>query len=279
VDGDQELHTLWACANVNAVERAGITDHGEVHIKIVTNIALKLVRLLIEGQVPMGVVQNHGLTNDEAELVVVLAACLHDLGISIHRNNHEQYSLFLAERKARELLDGLYGVRERTVLVAETLHAVAAHRWEEICLTTEAGVLKVADALDITEGRSRIPFESGKMDIHAISALAIDRVEIHKGDQVPIVVEIAMNNSAGIFQVDELLKRKLRNSSIAPYVHVVARIEGETGVSWSASRPLAETAGSDGWRNASSGRHGRPGTHQIVGPQEQQAAYRGQAQA
>jgi hypothetical protein len=36
-----------------------------------------------------------------------------------------------------------------------------------------------------------------------------------------------MSNSAGIFQVDELLKRKLSTSSIAPYVEVVARIEGE----------------------------------------------------
>ena len=228
IDRDMELHTLWHCANVNAVERSGITDHGEVHIKIVANIALKLVRLLIEAGVPMGIVQDHGLTNDEAEIVVVLAACLHDLGISIHRSNHEQYSLFLAERKARGLLDGLYDVRERTILVAETLHAVIAHRWDMACLTVEAGVVKVADALDVTEGRSRIPFEAGKTDIHAISAMAIDRVDIHKGDLVPIVIEIAMNNSAGIFQVDELLKRKLSNSSIAPYVQDRARIEGET---------------------------------------------------
>ena len=89
-------------------------------------------------------------------------------------------------------------------------------------------VVKVADALDITQGRSRIPFEAGKTDIHSISALAIDRVDIQKGEESPIRIEIAMNNSAGIFQVDELLKRKLRNSSIAPYVQVVARIEGET---------------------------------------------------
>jgi len=228
LDRDAELHTLWQCANVNAVDRAGITDHGEVHIKIVANIALKLVRLLIEAGVPMGVVADHGLTTDEAELVVVLAACLHDLGISIHRSNHEQYSLFLAERKARELLDGLYGIQERTILVAETLHACIAHRWDVVCLTTEAGVVKVADALDVTEGRSRIPFEAGKVDIHAISAMAIDRVDIRKGEEVPIVIEVSMNNSAGIFQVDELLKRKLRNSSIAPYVQVVAHIEGET---------------------------------------------------
>jgi metal-dependent HD superfamily phosphatase/phosphodiesterase len=228
VDADVELHTLWQCANVNAMDRAGITDHGEVHIKIVANIALKLLRLLIEAQVPMGVVKDHGLAADEAEVVVVLAACLHDLGISIHRTNHEQYSLFLADRKARELLDGLYDVQERTILVSETLHAVIAHHWDMACLTTEAGVVKVADALDITEGRSRLPFEAGKTDIHAISALAIDRVDIHKGEEAPIVVEIVMNNSAGIFQVDELLKRKLHNSSIAPYVQVLARIEGET---------------------------------------------------
>jgi len=228
VDHDIELHTLWQCANVNAMDRTGITDHGEVHIKIVTNIALKLVRLLIEADVPMGVVRDHGLTTDDAEVIVVLAACLHDLGISIHRSNHEQYSLFLADRKGRQLLDGIYDLRERTIMIAETLHAVIAHRWDMACLTTEAGVVKVADALDVTEGRSRIPFEAGTMDIHAISALAIDRVDIRRGDQVPIAIEVTMNNSAGIFQVDELLKRKLSNSSIAPYVQVVARIEGET---------------------------------------------------
>jgi hypothetical protein len=228
LDRDVELHTLWHCANINAVDRAGITDHGEVHIKIVTNIALKIVRLLMEAEVPMGVVRDHGLTNEDAEVVVVLAACLHDLGISIHRSNHEQYSLFLADRKAREVLEGLYEMRDRTILVAETLHAVIAHRWDVDCLTTEAGAVKVADALDITEGRSRIPFEAGKTDIHAISALAIDHVDIRKGEETPIVVEIAMNNAAGIFQVDELLKRKLRSSSIAPYVRVLARIEGET---------------------------------------------------
>ena len=228
IDQDVELHALWHCANVNAVDRAGITDHGQVHIKIVANIALKLVRLLIDAGVPMGAVREHGLTTQEAEVIVVLASCLHDLGISIHRSNHEQYSLFLAERKARELLDGLYDVRERTILIAETLHAVIAHRWDQACLTTEAGVVKVADALDVTEGRSRIPFEAGKTDIHSISALAIDRVDIRKGEEMPIVIEIAMNNSAGIFQVDELLKRKLRSSSIAPYVQVLARIEGET---------------------------------------------------
>jgi metal-dependent HD superfamily phosphatase/phosphodiesterase len=228
VNQDLELQQLWRCANINAVDRSEISDHGEVHIQIAANAALKMLRLLADAEVEMSVVTHHGLTKEDAEVIVVLGACLHDLGIAIHRDNHEMYSLFLAWTKARELLDGLYDVAQRTIMVAETLHAIDAHSWETRCLTVEAGILKVADALDITEGRSRIPFEAGAMNIHAVSAAAIDAVSIERGDEVPIRIEITMSNSAGIFQVDELLKRKLRHSSIAPYVQVVARIEGET---------------------------------------------------
>jgi metal-dependent HD superfamily phosphatase/phosphodiesterase len=227
INADEELIQLWKCANVNAVDRVGISDHGEVHIKIVSNIALRLVRLLIEAEIPMSVVRDHEMTNDDAEVIVVLASALHDLGISVHRDNHEQYSLFLAAPKAKELLDGMYDVRERTIMVSEVLHAIIAHRWDVRCLTVEAGVVKVADALDMAEGRSRIAFEAGEINIHSVSAQAIEDVSIRKGKEIPIEVEITMSNSAGIFQVDELLKRKLRNSSIYPYVHVMARIKGE----------------------------------------------------
>jgi metal-dependent HD superfamily phosphatase/phosphodiesterase len=36
-----------------------------------------------------------------------------------------------------------------------------------------------------------------------------------------------MNNSSGIFQVDELLATKLRGSGLEEHVEVVARIEAE----------------------------------------------------
>ncbi len=227
INQDRELHQLWKCANINAVDRSGITDHGEVHIRIVANIALKLLRLLDDGGVPMSVVKNYGLTNQDAEVIVVLAACCHDLGISIHRHHHEEYSLILAERKTRELLEPFYPIEERTILTAEVLHAVAAHRSDEQCLTTEASILKLADALDMTKGRSRIPFEAGAVNIHSVSAAAIDQVTLSAGETKPVHIEVLMNNSAGIFQLDELLRRKLANSTIAPYVEVVARIEGE----------------------------------------------------
>ena len=227
INSDQELFQIWKCANVNAVDRSGISDHGEVHIRIVANAALRILRLLVKGGIEPSVVTHHGLTSEDAELIVVLAACLHDTGISVHRDHHERYSLFIAFRKVRELLEGIYDEPDLTTMVSETLHAVVAHDANEKCLTIEAGVLKLADATDMTEGRSRIPFEAGKVNIHSVSAQAVDDVNINKGENKPVCIEIKLNNSAGIYQIDELLKNKLRQSPIKPYVEVIAKIEGE----------------------------------------------------
>jgi len=228
VNADAELHQFWKCANINAVDRLGMSDHGEVHIRIVANIALKLLRLLSDAGIPMSVVTNYGLTTADAEVVVILASCLHDLGMAVHRDNHEAYSLPLAMAKLREWLPGIYPQPEATIITAETLHAVVAHHVSTRCLTIEAGIVKVADALDMSKGRSRIPFEAGALNIHAVSAAAIEQIILKRGETKPISVEVRMNNSAGVFQLDELLKRKLVNSSLAPYVEVLAMIQGDT---------------------------------------------------
>ena len=227
VEADAELNQLWKCANINAVDRTHLSDHGEIHIRIVAHAALRLLRLLVEKGISPNIVTNHGLTPEDAEVVVFLGACLHDLGISIHRDDHEKYSLFLAYPKARQLLAGIYEEPALTIVVAETLHAVIAHNTDQRCLTIEAGVLKVADALDMSEGRSRIPFEAGQINIHSVSAQAIKEVKIEPGKERPIRLSITLNNSAGIFQIDELLKRKLSASSLAPYVELTAQIHEE----------------------------------------------------
>ncbi|NLE76807.1 MAG: phosphohydrolase [Chloroflexi bacterium] len=231
IDADEELQQIWRCANINAVDRLAMSDHGNVHIRIVSNAALRLLRLLLEAEIKPSLEVNYGaleLGSEDAEVVVVLASCLHDLGISVHRDDHELYSLALAPAKIKELLEGMYTIPQRAVIQSETLHAIVAHQWEVTCLTLEAGVVKVADALDMTQGRSRITFQSGDTNIHSVSAAAIDAVNLVRGEAKPIRVEIRMSNSAGIFQVDELLKRKLHHSSIAQHVEVVAHIETET---------------------------------------------------
>ncbi len=229
IEADAELNQLWRCANVNAVDRFGISDHGEVHIRIIANAALRVFRLLVEGDVTPSAVKDHGLTVDDAEVIVVLAAALHDVGISIHRDDHERYSLIIAYPKARQLLSELYEEPTLTAMVSETLHAIIAHNSEQRCLTIEAGCVKLADALDMTEGRSRIPFDAGQVNIHSVSALAVKSVQITKGELKPVRIEVELHNSAGIFQMDNLLRKKLYNSTLIPFVEVRAAIvEGET---------------------------------------------------
>lgn len=227
INACEELRTMWGSANITAIDRMGINDHGPVHIKIMTNIGLKLLRLLVEGGVQPSIVAHHGMTVDDAEVVVVLACVLHDIGHVIHREAHELLSLVLAPPLIDQVLSPVVGVHERTVLKGEILHAIYAHQRGISTLTIEAGVVKVADALDMESGRARIPFKTGAPTIHSVSAMAIQKVRLDRGTSRPIKIAIEMSNSAGIFQVDSLLREKLRNSTIAPYVEVVAEVLAE----------------------------------------------------
>ena len=228
VNRDDELFTLWQVANVNAVQRLRMSDHGPVHVQIIANIALKLMRLLVERNVQPSVVVHHNLTVEDAEVVVALGSLTHDLGMSIHRIDHEQFSLLLARSKLKELLEGIYDTPVTTILTSEILHTIISHRAGGRPFTLEAGIVRVADALDMAEGRSRIPFQAGKVDIHSVSAAAVEQIRIEVGQEKPIRIVVRMNNSAGIFQLDDLLKEKLEGSGLEPYVEVEATIEGET---------------------------------------------------
>jgi uncharacterized protein len=227
VNGDNQLKGWWHVANVNAVVRLEINDHSWVHIQIVTNIALKLLRQLTKHGIEPAMVTDYGMEREDAEVVVVLTALTHCVGMSVHRHGHEDYSLFLAEPKLRELLQGVYDEPDLTVVVSEVLQGIISHRSDGEPLTLEAGILRVADALDMEQGRSRIPFERGHVGIHSLSAAAIEDVAIGDGEDKPIRIEITMNNSAGIYQVDGLLKAKLRGSGLEPYVEVLAHIDTE----------------------------------------------------
>jgi uncharacterized protein len=227
VNDDTQLKAWWHVANVNATSRLEINDHSWVHVQIVSNIALKLLRQLTKHDVEPAMVADYGMEPNDAEVVVMLEALLHCVGMAVHRDGHEDFSLFLAEPKARQLLAGLYDEPELTVVVSEALQGITSHREYGKPLTLEAGILRVADALDMAKGRSRIPFEHGRVSIHSLSAAAIEEVVISEGEERPIKIEILMNNSSGIYQVDGLLKAKLRGSGLEPHVEVIAHIDTE----------------------------------------------------
>jgi metal-dependent HD superfamily phosphatase/phosphodiesterase len=228
-NADEELYGLLLAANVNAMERLGMTDHGPVHVKIVMNVALKLIRILVDRGVTPSVINHYGFDHHDVEVVVALAAMLHDVGMSIHRIDHEAFSLFIAQGKLKELLAPVYGVAEAAVLRSEILHAIIAHRSGGRPLTVEAGVVRIADALDMAKGRSRIPFQAGSVSIHSVSAAAVEAVRIEPGDSKPVKLVIDLSNSAGVFQVDQLLREKLRGSGLEDHLEVeVAMAEGDS---------------------------------------------------
>jgi metal-dependent HD superfamily phosphatase/phosphodiesterase len=227
VNGDEKVRAWWYMAQVNA-ERLGMSDHSWVHMQIVLNISLRLLRLLVKAGVEPAMVADHGMRDRDAEVVVAGGALLHDIGMSIHRADHEEYSLFLAEGALDRLLSDCYREPERTVVAAEILHAIIGHRRRGEPYTIEAGVVRVADALDMAQGRTRIPIEAGQEGIHSISAAAVDEVRIEAGEERPVRIAIELNNSAGIFQVDDLLATKIRGTPLEGKVEVVAKIEGES---------------------------------------------------
>ncbi len=223
INADDELRQFWRCANVNAVERLSLGDSGEVHIRIVANAGLKLLRLLRDGGLVPAVVAQHRLNADDAEVVVVLAAALHELGLAVQAETPSASGFALAAVKGRELLDGLYSVRERTIVLAEALHAIAALDPAARCLTLEAGVLRLADALDLTKGRVRLALDPERP---GNAAAQIDEVTIQRSHNPSVRVVIRLAQAEGVPDLAAFLDTRLRCCRLEGLVEIVARPAG-----------------------------------------------------
>jgi len=224
ITDDPEIEAYLAAQNVNPVARKQYNDHGEKHVEIVRNRALCLYDLLKEGGATFNGAREQGLAEADEPVIVALAATLHDIGHVVHRDDHPYYSIPLAADLLDRILPELpfYGVADSVRVKSEVLHAILCHHTEEEPLTLEAGVVRVADALDMERGRSRIPYEHGGRGINTVSSQAIEAVHLRAGEGKPVLVEIEMTNAAGVYQVDNLLKSKLHNSGLEEYLRIVA---------------------------------------------------------
>ena len=219
---DPEITTYLEAQNVNAVTRKGYNDHGTKHIRIVRDRALRLYELLKRGNVEFNGALQQGLEEADEPVIIALAATLHDVGHVVHRDDHSYYSIPIAADILDRFLPEFYDVPEQVRVKAEVLHAILCHHTEEIPLTREAGVIRIADALDMERGRSRVPYEKGGRGINTISSQAIESVSLCEGERTPALVEIHMNNAAGVYQVDSLLKAKIEHSLLEDDVRIVA---------------------------------------------------------
>ncbi|MFH5799064.1 HD domain-containing protein [Haladaptatus sp. CMAA 1911] len=222
IHNDEEIQAYLDAQNVNAVTRKGYNDHGRKHIEIVRNRALLLYDLLKRGGVEFNGAADEGLDEADESVIVAFAATLHDIGHIVHRDDHSYYSIPLAADILDRVLPNFYDVENTVRMKGEILHAILCHHTEEDPLTTEAGVIRVSDALDMEHGRSRIPYEKGGRGINTVSSQAIKKVSLRQGDTVPVLVEIEMLNAAGVYQVDNLLKAKLHGSGLEDDIRIVA---------------------------------------------------------
>jgi metal-dependent HD superfamily phosphatase/phosphodiesterase len=222
VDADPEITTYLKAQNVNPVMRKGYNDHGAKHIEIVRQRALCLYELLKRRDVPFNGAGDQGLEEADESVIIALAATLHDIGHVVHRDEHPYYSIPLAADILDRILPEFYDTENAVRVKGEVLHAILCHHTEEDPLTTEAGVVRVADALDMERGRSRLPYERGGRGINTLSSQSIERVSVMAGEEHPVLVEIEMHNAAGVYQVDNLLKAKVRDSGLEDLIRIVA---------------------------------------------------------
>ena len=230
---DLEVQELLYMSNVNAVTRLLYNDHGPVHARIVTGSALEIFELLLESGVQPSSI-THGIveSDEQARLIVLLGAYLHDIGNSLHRVNHELAGAFIAKGILDRLLPIILERRDGLVyrIRSEVMHAIYATAMDVDALTIEASIVKVADATDMAEGRARIPYMKGKSDIHALSALSIKKVNITSGSVRPLRIEVYMEDYAGIFQVERVLMPKIRTSLIGEYIEIVPRLMRDSSI-------------------------------------------------
>ncbi len=219
---DKEALSLLELSNTISIKRLGYNDHGRIHTKIVTNSALKIYKLL---GIKPNLVREELATEEEVIIILVLSAFLHDIGMCVNRDDHEKWGVILA----KPIMERVLGEhKNKSVIVGAACEAILCHMGRYKPTSLETGIISVADGTDMTAGRARITHyysKKNKKSIHSYSALSIKNVEVKKGVDAPVLIEILMTNPSGIFQVEEILMPKLRNSGLKKLINVKAIIE------------------------------------------------------
>jgi metal-dependent HD superfamily phosphatase/phosphodiesterase len=229
---DPEVRANWDMADYIAVAKLHYNDHGEVHHKVVAAASCAILQLLTDANIQPDVVSSGAGDTDDAFLTVMSASLLHDIGNQVHRDGHWTMSVVLSLPILDRLLPSIYEeLEQRYEIRGSILHAIRTHDIDVRPLTMEAAIVSVADACDMTKGRSNYALDIGSISIHTIGGVSIERVLIEKGKRKPIQIRVELSNSAGIFPVEEYLVPKINAGELAQHVEVTVTTEPETSKS------------------------------------------------
>ncbi len=228
---DDQLQAAQEYANVVSIKRLGYNDHGPVHMRKATYNAIKMFKLLHEADIQMNLEIEHSGTADDSLIAVFMASMLHDLGMSITREQHEYLSIQLAIPFIDKILEQVYAPEDVMIKMAVkslAIEGIFGHMATRKIHSLEAGIVLIGDGSDMEKGRARIPTilsnEPRAGDIHRTSASAIQKVKISKGLEKPINITVEMNASVGFFQIEEVFFPKINFSPVKQYIELYAGV-------------------------------------------------------
>lgn len=230
---DEELQELQEYANNVSIKRLGYNDHGPVHMRQVVGNAIKMLNILHYAGIKTSLEKEEIGTFEDSMSAVILAGMMHDLGMAIGRQGHEEMSVILAQPIIDRTLLHLFpnNLHKRVVIKSVATEAIIGHMSSRKIHSIEAGILLIADGCDMTKGRARIPLAINNTprvgDIHKYSANAINRIGIHHGEKKPIKIDIEMSGDVGFFQIEEVLLTKIDSSPAKEYVELYAGVAGQ----------------------------------------------------
>lgn len=212
-------------ANKVSIVRMGYNDHGPVHGRIVAYNALKIYDLL-EGMKGSAEMEELG-DSEDSKVCILMGAFLHDTGISVVREGHNLIGLIITRNVVEEILSKIYKDEYKVARLASLVsESILCHTGDYQATSLEAKIVESADGTDCSKGRARIPFHIASPDIHKFSVIAIEKVNIKKGEKKPVRIEIDMENPAGIFQTEEILLKKIKDAQMEKYIEIIANIKG-----------------------------------------------------
>ena len=220
---DPFIRGLWEMSDYIIKTRMHYNAHGDTHAKIVAASVLKILDILVKKGIVIDTMHYDIGDIDDAYLIVLTAALLHDIGNQVQRERHYDYSVILAIPILDQLLPEIYeDAMKMAQIRGSILHCIGTHMEEVKSYTLEASILKIADGTDITKGRSRLDYDPESVNIHSVSASSIGDVIISEGHERPVNITVQMTNSAGVFQVQEILYKKLRTGVASEYIEIEA---------------------------------------------------------
>ena len=230
---DPEIHNLQDYANTVSIKRLKYNDHGPVHMRKVALNAITMAEILNRRGIKFNLETEDCGTFEDSMVSILTASLLHDIGMTVGRQDHEKHSAALALPIINRLFSEIYDNNMERIVIGRSLalECISGHMGSAKIHSLEAGLVLIADGLDMEKGRARIPLMLGSEamvgDIHKYSAASIEKVNIKEGENKPVKIIVKMSESVGLFQIEEVLFAKINSSPMKEHIELFASVRDE----------------------------------------------------